>query len=280
MKRRFTEAGSPIVIGVVKEPTAEDAIRYIQRSEAMGVNAFDLHLSLLVGENGEIPAIRRICGESHSPVLAVHYNYAPGAPSGRLHDTEEQRFEKMACAVEQGGASGIDLPAYFFCSDSRASLSGADPERYPFAKKSPREVVLEPSAIEKQKYAIDRIHRAGGEVLMSCHTGVYLDTQELVSLALLMAERNPDLIKLVIPVESREQVAQSFMSMLALQKAVPIKVHLHCAGKLGRITRYCSPYFGAAAVFAADPSNSHSDPEQLVPEKFFDFFREIRVDSK
>ena len=271
---KFSEAGEPIIIGVLKEATADATIETIKSSEKEGANAFDLHLSLLEGENREPKALERIFGEADSPILAVHYNNLPKNITTK--NTSEERVAEMIRAVECG-AAGIDMQGYTFCKDSRATLaaySGA--KKYPFIAANPKEVVLDHEIIEKQKRAIDEVHKRGGEVLMSCHTGVFLDTEQIVSLALEMESRGPDIIKIVTPCETKEQILIALNSVMELRSNLHAKFQYHCSGRLGRITRYIAPYFGSAIVFATDHYNERADKEQLLIKKFNDFYNEIK----
>ena len=55
---------------------------------------------------------------------------------------------------------------------------------YSFTKGNPKEVVTDPEIIEKQCALIDRVHEMGGEVLLSCHPGIQMNTKQVVELAL------------------------------------------------------------------------------------------------
>ena len=74
---KFSESGKPIIIGVVKEPTADAAISTIKTCEREGATAFDLHVSLLEGKERDPESLERIFRECDSPILAVHYNNLP-----------------------------------------------------------------------------------------------------------------------------------------------------------------------------------------------------------
>ncbi len=276
-KVKFSESGDPIVIGVIKEATADAAIATVAASEAQGACAFDLHVSLLEGDEREPRSLERIFYESDSPILAVHYNNLPD-PNAKK-DTSEQRMAELVRAVEHG-AAGIDMQGYTFCRDTRATLAGKDEKKYPFITASPREVTLDEGVIAQQRRVIDRVHSLGAEVLMSCHTGVFLDTEQIVALALEMEKREVDIIKLVTPVNTKEQVVTALGSILELKKNIKnAKVHYHCSGRLGRITRYIAPYFGASIVFATDRYNARADREQLLIRNFVDFYNEVKTEQ-
>ncbi|MBQ8836602.1 MAG: type I 3-dehydroquinate dehydratase [Clostridia bacterium] len=270
---KFTESGDPIVLGVLKEATVENTIAQIKKCEAAGATAFNLHLSLLEGENREPEALKKIFAAANSPVMAVHYNNNPRGVTRK--DTSDMRVAEMLRAVECG-AAGIDMQGYTFCADSRATLlKFGDPEKHPFISANPKEVVLDHEVIEKQKRVVEKVHSLGGEVLMSCHTGVFLDTMHILAVAKLMEERNPDFIKIVTPANNKDDVLVALNSIHMMKKELHTKFSYHCSGRVGRITRYIGPYFGSSQVFAMDYYNEYADKEQLLVSKFLDFYNEV-----
>ena len=272
---KFSESGKPIIIGVVKEPTADAAISTIKNCEKEGATAFDLHVSLLEGKEREPESLARIFTECDSPILAVHYNNLPKGITQK--NTSEERMAELVRAV-QVGAAGIDMQGYTFCKEPRATLVGKDEKKYPFVTANPKEVVLDDAVITRQRQIIDRVHALGGEVLMSTHTGVYLNTEQIVSLALEMEKRGPDIVKLVTPVNTKEEVLVALKSVMELKANLKnAKFQYHCSGRLGRITRYIAPYFGASIVFATDHYNERADKEQLLISKFYEFYNEIKI---
>ncbi|MBR0326264.1 MAG: type I 3-dehydroquinate dehydratase [Clostridia bacterium] len=273
-KCSFTESGEPIILGVLKEATVDETLKQIRDCEAAGATAFNLHLSLLEGESREPSSLKRIFEGSDSPIMAVHYNNNPKGVTRKA--TSDERMAEVIRAVKCG-AAGIDMQGYTFCADSRATLEKyGDPERYPFITASPKEVVLDPEIIERQKEAIREVHSLGGEVLMSCHTGVFLNTKQIVSLAKLMEERSPDFIKIVTPVDNKDDVIIALNSIRALKRELHTRFSYHCSGRVGRITRYIGPYFGSSQVFAMNHYNEYADKEQLLIAKFADFYGEVK----
>lgn len=271
----FTESGDPIILGVLKEATVEATIEQIKKCEAAGATAFNLHLSLLDEESRKPESLKKIFAAANSPVMAVHYNNNPKGVTRK--DTSEMRVEEMIRAVECG-AAGIDIQGYTFSTDTRATQEKfGDPEKHPFITVRPKEVLMDPELIEKQKEAVRRVHALGGEVLMSCHTGMFLNTEQIVALAKFIEERNPDFIKIVTPVENKDDVLVALNSVKALKRELHTKFSYHCSGRLGRVTRYVGPYFGSSQVFAMDYYNEYADPEQLLISKFHEFYNEVKA---
>ena len=272
----FTESGDPIILGVLKESTVEDTLTQIRNCEAAGATAFNLHLSLLDEESRKPESLKKIFTAANSPIMAVHYNNNPKGVDRK--DSDEMRMEEEVRAVECG-AAGIDMQGYTFCPDTRATLTQfGDPEKHPFIAANPKEVCLDPAVIEKQMRVIDRVHKLGGEVLMSCHTGVFLTTEQIVSMAKVMEERGVDFIKMVTPIDKdKGDILTALQSVRALKQALHTKFSYHCSGRLGRVTRYVAPYFGSSQVFAMDYYNAYADKEQLLISKFLDFYNEVKA---
>lgn len=271
---KFTEAEKPTVIGVIKETSAAAAAEALRRGTEDGASAFDLHISYLPENELSDPAkLSSIFTATSLPVLAVHYNYIPG---GKSHVPDDERIRLMTNCLKYG-AAGIDMQGYTFCAAPQASLQKyGSTETHPFIKKSPREVVLDPEAAEKQAETIRRVHSLGGEVLMSCHTGVFLNTDEIVPLAEMMEKRGADIIKIVTPCADEDELLVALHSAAELRKRIKAAVHYHCSGKYARITRYISPYFGSSLVFAY-VSRQGRDPEQLDIKSFRAFWNEIKA---
>ena len=271
----FTESGDPIILGVLKEATVDATIEQIKKCEAAGATAFNLHLSLLEGENREPESLKKIFAAANSPVMAVHYNNNPKGVTRK--DDSDTRVAEMIRAVECG-AAGIDIQGYTFSTDTRATQEKfGDPEKHPFITARPKEVLMDPALIEKQVKAVEKVHSLGGQVLMSCHTGVFLDTKQIVALAKFIEERGPDFIKIVTPVENKDDVLVALTSVQTLKRELHTKFSYHCSGQLGRITRYAGPYFGSSQVFAMDYYNEYADKEQLLISKFLDFYNEVKA---
>lgn len=270
----FTESGDPIILGVLKEATVEDTIAQIKKCEAAGATAFNLHLSLLEGENREPESLKKIFAAANSPIMAVHYNNNPKGVTRK--DDSDTRVAEMIRAVECG-AAGVDIQGYTFSTDTRATQEKfGDPEKHPFITARPKEVLMDPELIDKQKRVVEKVHSLGGEVLMSCHTGVFLDTKQIVALAKFIEQRGPDFIKIVTPVENKDDVLVALNSVKALKRELHTKFSYHCSGQVGRITRYVGPYFGSSQVFAMDYYNEYADKEQLLISKFLEFYNEVK----
>ena len=90
-----------------------------------------------------------------------------------------------------------------------------------------------------------------------------MNCEQVVDLALFLEKRNPDVIKIVTPCYNEEQLAESFKTMLTLKKEVKTKVHFHCCGAAGSLTRIINPVLGGYLIFCSDSYTPSSNFEQL-----------------
>ncbi|MBR5869013.1 MAG: type I 3-dehydroquinate dehydratase [Clostridia bacterium] len=247
---------APALAGVVREQTEAAAKAEIKNCLSDGADMIDLHLSCL--EQDDVETLGRIMEFSGLPILALHYN--------RTYDwsdagaDEEERVASLLRAVE-AGAAGIDMQGYTFDVEARDGFHGEIIRD--FMKKNPKEVVTDPAVIAKQMALIDKVHSMGGEVLLSCHPGITMTAEEVVELALFLAERKPDIIKIVTVAKTEEDLVESFKAMLMLKKQVPIPVAYHANGRAGVLSRTLNPAVGGQIAFCVDHFNAGSTMEQI-----------------
>lgn len=267
MRASFKNAPSPVAASVVRERNVRDAIAAIKNSQYAGAGAIDLHVSCLDDEFKNVESMKAIMDVTPLPILILNYNHRCDYTTYSCPEEERIALIEMGAAA---GGSAVDIQGYSFNLDVKTGFQ----EEYAtedmlFAKKKPCEVALDPETVKKQMDFIDRMHAQGTEVLYSCHTQVNLNTEECVSLCKLLEKRNPDIIKLVIPCNTDEELAENFKTMITLRKEITsCKIHFHCSGKKGRITRIVNPMLGAHLAFCIERFSSSSHHEQLDLRSF------------
>jgi len=261
MRMSFVNQPSPLLIGVINERTVRDCIAAISNCQYHGATGIDLHLSCLDEDAKNVESIRRIVSATSRPILALNYNHTYERQP--FSCDEETRVDLLLKAAE-AGVSAVDFQGYTFDIASKTALrpeyANAD---YSFIKESPREVVLDPVIIDKQMALFDQVHQMGAEVLLSVHPGVPLNCEQVVDLALFLEKRGPDIIKIVTVCKTEEQLVESFKTMIALKKEVKTKTHLHCNGKMGKLSRLINPILGGHLIFCNDGYTTSSAFEQL-----------------
>lgn len=268
MRASFKNAPSPVAASVVRERNIREAQAAIKNSQYGGAGAIDLHLSCLDSEYKNVESIKKIMEATSLPILVLNYNH--NIDYTDYQATEEERIGLLEMGA-MAGASAVDMQAYSFNLKVKTSFQQEyATEDMLFAKKNPNEVALDPETVKKQADFIEKMHKNGTEVLLSCHTGVYLNCEECVNLCKYLEKtRKPDIIKLVIPIETDEQLAENFKTMITLKKEITsCKIHFHCAGKKGKITRIVNPMLGAHLAFCIERYNLSASIEQLELRSF------------
>jgi len=253
---RISSLPAPVLVGVVREKGRREAIAKIRNYLYHDAKLIDLHMSCLEDRSPE--NLSAIIHSTALPILALDYNNtADWNPCGL---SEEERAAGFLQAIDCG-AAGIDMQGYTFDEESKIAFHGED--KYSFTRANPREVVTDEAVISKQCDLIERVHAKGGEVLLSCHPNVTLNTEQVVDLALFLEKRHPDVIKIVTIAHTDEEMLESFRSMLTVRKEVATPVSLHAGGPKGSLTRVINPALGGFLAFCVDGYTETSTMAQV-----------------
>ena len=171
---KLSQIPAPAVAGCVREMTTRAAIAEIKNCYYDGADMIDLHITCL--EDMSVGNMKKIISSTRLPVLALNYNQRYDRT--KLGMTEEERVESLLQAVE-AGAAGIDLQGYTYHAPSESAFYGEN--KYSFTVNNPEEVVTDPVIIEKQCALIEKVHSMDAEVLLSCHPGVAMNTEQVVN---------------------------------------------------------------------------------------------------
>lgn len=252
---------APVIMGIVREKTVKTAIAAIRNCTLRGAMGIDLHVSCLEEQFHTVEAMRTIISSGSIPVMALNYNQRYDRSD--IKADEETRLGLLLKAAE-AGAAAVDMQGYSFDADSRSRF---DPSfinsPYSFVKNAPKEIVVNPVVIKRQKNFIDLVHSKGSEVLMSTHPGVSMDRRQLVDYANFLLERNVDMIKLVTVANTEAELVECFEAMIKLKNEIPIPVSYHCSGDSGRKSRIINPLLGGFMMFCVNGYDEFSDFNQL-----------------
>jgi len=259
MSASFAKQKGPLLVDVIKEKTCRSAIAAIKNGTVDGAMGFDVHLAPLLPDELTPEKLHTVFHATDKPTLALHYNFTYDWHP--MQDSDRRRAELFCMAVE-AGASCVDMQGYTFSTqDTRSSLIGS---HHSFAAASPNEVTVDPETIRQQKDFIDRIHSMGGEVLLSVHTGTFMDCSQTLALFELLEERNPDVIKLVGNCNTDDELAEYFKTLLKAQNmGYHARIHYHCNGARGKWTRIIGPMLGSYLMFCIDRYTESSVFDQL-----------------
>jgi hypothetical protein len=254
--QRLSQLKAPALAGVVKEKGIKAAIAEIKNCMYDGATMIDLHMPCLEDTGAEV--LKKIISSTDLPVLALNYNNT--YEGGNAGYTEEMRAESFLRAVE-AGAAGIDMQGYTFHLPSKSGFCGED--KYSFTKGNPKEIVTDGEIIAKQCELIEKVHFMGAEVLLSCHPGIPMTSEQVVDLALFLEKRNPNIIKIVTKAENEDDLAESIRTMLLLKKEIKTPISYHASGKAGMLSRIINPVLGGQIAFCVDRYTEASVMEQI-----------------
>lgn len=269
---RFSQTISPAIIGVVRERTIDAAIEKIKVYEKKQATVIDLHLSCLDDEYKNEKQIKRVVEVSALPILALNYNQR--YDRSEYETTEEERVRLLMCAV-RAGVSAIDMQGYTFDLASKRQFNGEN--KFSFTYNNPFEIITDKSIIEKQKNLIKEVHSYGKEVVLSTHPYIPMDCQQVIDLVYFLAERDPDVIKIVTRCLDKKQLLEAFKTMVELEKLnLRQKISFHCCDALGKITRLVNPLLGSFMCFCSADQGESRNKEQLDIDFAVNFFNEVQ----
>lgn len=276
MRPSFAHGPSPMIVGVIKQYTVIDAIAEIKNGEANGARGFDLHLDALKPEFRNVESISRIINCTDKPILALNYNKEY---NGVKPMSEEERLALLMTAVD-AGTSAVDMQNYSFDPEAKEAFvdEAYIPQSLSFlSEKKPKEVALKPEILEKQKRFIDEVHSKGAEVLISMHFGVHLSTQQLAALARFAHDKGADVVKMVTPCASDEELAEVLSSIVLLKKELDFPFSYHAGGKKGIPSRKIGPMVGSHIMFCNVNYGPHSDFSQLHLGNMVEAYRKMEI---
>ncbi len=121
---------------------------------------------------------------------------------------------------------------------------------------SPMELTHNPTAIDKQKRLIEKIHSKGVDVVMSSHMSCYRTAEQVLEHLSESASRGADVVKIVTTVNSPDELAEAFRTTMLLKRELK-KPFIHlCNGSYSRPHRFMGPALGVSIFFAV----SHYEP--------------------
>lgn len=224
--RSFLKLKQPIVCCIMGEPSVERALATIGNAVYDGAQAYAIHLEYLGKENHTDDNLTRLASATNKPFMFLHYRNVKGT----VPYTDEERVALLTRAV-RCGATAIDFTADTF-----------DP--------SPLEMTYSTKAIDQQKWAIEAVHKLGGEVIMSSHITQESRTCEQVLEQMSEIEsRGCDIAKIVTNADTEEAFTEGIKTTMALRKVMKIPfIHL-LTGRFAVPHRFISPTLGNCLTF-------------------------------
>ena len=226
MRPSFLNKPYPVITGIMAGQTPQELIAEAKNSEFDGAQGIAIDLLDLRPEFRNPESLKSIIDSVGLPFMFYFYR------NDKQQNLDDDARQEVLLAAADAGASMIDVMGDLY-----------DP--YPL------ELTYNPSAIEKQKRLIDKIHAKGADVVISSHMPSRSRTTEQVIEQLLeQASRGPDVVKIVTAVNTEEELAEAVRTTMMLKRELSIPfIHL-CVGKFGRPHRFFGPALGVSILFA------------------------------
>lgn len=266
MVQSFSQLPRPLIVGSVRQKTADAAIAEIQAEEAVGARAFILHIQMMDAQYHTFADFQKIAACTKCPIMAINYR-TEGGPD------DAHRLEVQREAVRAGFRS-VDIPMYIFDEDTQASLAGCD---LPFVSANPNEVSMRPDVIQKQKALVAEFQQMGAEVLMSAHVMVDFSCEQGIALAKEIRSRGADIVKIISTCADEAQVLEILRTNLALQTAIDVPFLYTNAGAHNRYIRFNAPLFGSMLVFGHASYSELSNREKPLIADLVQFYNMMEV---
>ena len=268
--KKFLCDRRPFVVGVLRGRSAIYNMATIKNAEYEGADAFDLHLNQMPEEDRSEESLRRIFSSTKLPILALFYTTK--TPFNDPAPSWEERLAVQMRAIDCG-AAGIDIQAHYFDDDSRSSLIGS---KRSFEVANPEEITLRSEIISRQMDVIERVHAKGAQVLMSSHVRVPLTCEQAVDLALEVEKRGVDIVKIVSPCDSEEQLAEVLRTIITMRRELHTPFVYIGGGQYGQMSRIFGAALGNCLVFAVsryDETHEFFQPQIKAARSIFDLMR-------
>ncbi|WP_192918468.1 type I 3-dehydroquinate dehydratase [Salinigranum salinum] len=262
---RLSDLEQPFIVTSLAETTIEETVATIKQAEYDGARAFEVHLPLVSFPDRE--DVERLTTSTAAPMYATcrreHFYDLLGADVP-VELTDDQRTEALVDAVE-AGFDGADFELDTFdptggpeaFTEAAITAHAADPDA------EPAQITDDADAVARQREVVDRVHDAGGDVMLSAHTYTHLTPEDALGIAERATDRGADFAKIVGVDRDMDEALETLRAHLRLNEADVVPYGLMAIGDPSRIVRPIAPMFGSAWVFAQPeltPGGFHSWP--------------------
>ena len=225
MKRSFFNRQSAALTMLYSPVNITDAVARARNAEEDGADAIALELKNIPLESRTVEKFKGVINSVQLPFMFV--SYRNDCFLGGDDDARQEYLLNAAVA----GAEVIDVMGDLYAP-------------------APRELASEPGAIAKQKKLIAKIHDLGAKVIMSSHMKESLASEDVLAHMLEQSSRGADMMKLVITINTEEEMLEAVRTLLLLRKKLDKPYVFLTSGAYGRFIRYTGAKLGVAVQFA------------------------------
>ena len=222
MKKSFLNTKEPLITEMVQTKTADMAEKSIRYAIADGATAIGFQMGSLEKEYRTEKNLKRIFDAAgEAPIYFT--NYRKGINAGL---SDEELMDGLLFGLECG-ATMVDVMGDTFSP-------------------APEELTLDETSIKKQIQFIDKVHKAGGEVLMSSHVYEFRPAERVLEMALEQERRGADMVKIVTGAASVEEGLKNLEICALLKKELRVPFLFLSSGEHSYLHRTIGPALGVS----------------------------------
>ena len=236
MKKSFLGNTSPFITQMVQVPTPAVAKQKIKYGIENGATAIGFQMSWLERKYHTEKDISSIikCAKD-KPFYFTNYR-------GKFNEgvSDEELMDGLLLGLKCG-ATIVDVMGDTF-----------DP--------SNEELTTNEKAISRQMKFIDKVHKLGGEVLMSSHVYEYRSSDRVLEIALEQQRRGADIVKIVTGANSLEEEIKNLEITRRLKEELKVPFLFLSSGEHSYLHRTIGPALGVNMWLCFDKYDEHTYP--------------------
>jgi 3-dehydroquinate dehydratase len=220
MKKSFLNGNSPFITEMIQVKTAKLAEYKIRNAIADGATAIGLQLAGLEREAITEEKLSAIfaCAEN-KPIYLTNYRGALNAGK-----TDDELMDGLLFGLKCG-ATLIDVMGDTYSP-------------------APEELTTDQKAIKKQMEYIDKVHKLGGEVLMSSHVHQFRSPERVLEIALEQQRRGADIVKIVTGASTQQEELVNLDICRLLKQELKVPFLFLSGGQYSYLHRTIGPALG------------------------------------
>lgn len=237
-KPTFLGQNKPLLCCMVITETADEAINVVRNAAYDGADAYGYQICRMAPEQRTEEQIRRVLRYMNGrPVYMTNYRH------GFNKSKSDEQLGDELVDLAKWGATLCDVMGDYY-----------HPEE--------NELTMDAAAIDRQRRLIDRIHEAGGEVLMSSHVLKYTPAEEVLRIAFEQQKRGADIVKIVTAANSEVEEMENLRITTLLKNELDVPFLFLSGGTHNRFHRMLGPALGCVMGLCVQQYDAHSSKDQ------------------
>lgn len=262
---KLTQLNRPFIVCVLTDRSPAATVATMRAALYDGADAYEVNLPALAAAPPD--ELRQVFDAVPRPVYTscrrADFMTVYGLSRAELPDWDDaERMQRQLDALTLGSLA-IDMEMDTFDPRPAPPLGTAEAATFGQTAGPAAELTHQTKAVRRQREIIEAAHAAGGEVILSCHTGRVQTTANLIEIALLAAERAADLVKIVSPCPTSADLLALLAATAHLTAQLPIPFILVGAGENGTLSRTIGVTLGSSWALgqqSLQPGGFHPQP--------------------